>query len=147
MPGAGIASASTAGWRFPIRPHAFNHRMPRGRASSSTAAASTGRTPPGKVARGAGRRSTNCMSARFDGVQLDAVHVRAERSGLHCLYALAETVRATMTEDRHLHLVLENDKNEARYLERDSLSYFTAQSNDDIHHVLHLLLTGETGGY
>ncbi len=40
---------------------------------------------------------------------------------------------------RHVHLVLENDANEARLLDR-----FDAQWNDDAHHAFHVLLTGET---
>jgi 1,4-alpha-glucan branching enzyme/maltooligosyltrehalose trehalohydrolase len=43
-----------------------------------------------------------------------------------------------------VHLVLENDANEARYLGN---SRYTAQWNDDIHHALHILATGETDGY
>jgi malto-oligosyltrehalose trehalohydrolase len=42
-----------------------------------------------------------------------------------------------------VHLVLENDDNVASQLAAD----FDAQWNDDAHHVLHVLLTGETGGY
>jgi malto-oligosyltrehalose trehalohydrolase len=51
-------------------------------------------------------------------------------------------VRETIT-DRPVHLVLENDANEAHWL-RDG---FAAQWNDDMHHVAHVVLTGETGGY
>jgi maltooligosyltrehalose trehalohydrolase len=39
--------------------------------------------------------------------------------------------------------VLENDRNAAAYLTRD----FDAQWNDDAHHTLHVLLTGEHEGY
>src|SRR5213079_1349539 len=42
-----------------------------------------------------------------------------------------------------IHLVLENDDNAASHL----AGYFDAQWNDDGHHVLHLLLTGEREGY
>ena len=51
--------------------------------------------------------------------------------------------------DRPVHLVLENDANEARRLRRQvgrPVGY-TAQWNDDLHHVLHVLATGRTGGY
>jgi 1,4-alpha-glucan branching enzyme/maltooligosyltrehalose trehalohydrolase len=47
-------------------------------------------------------------------------------------------------------LVLENDNNAACYLKHDPAlpyRYFDAQWNDDLHHVLHVLLTGETTGY
>jgi len=42
-----------------------------------------------------------------------------------------------------VHLVLENDDNTASLLQQG----FDAQWNDDIHHVVHHLLTGETRGY
>ncbi|MCY1289823.1 malto-oligosyltrehalose trehalohydrolase [compost metagenome] len=45
--------------------------------------------------------------------------------------------------DRHLHLVLENDDNDAALLAQG----FDAQWNDDAHHALHVLLTGEDDGY
>ena len=45
--------------------------------------------------------------------------------------------------DRNVHLVLENDDNAASHLAGD----FDAQWNDDGHHVLHRLLTGERQGY
>jgi malto-oligosyltrehalose trehalohydrolase len=76
---------------------------------------------------------------RFDGLRLDAVHAIPERDWL---LELAETVQKTFT-DRHVHLVLENDDNDAGLLE----SAFTAQWNDDAHHAAHVLITGETGGY
>jgi maltooligosyltrehalose trehalohydrolase len=49
-----------------------------------------------------------------------------------------------------VHVVLENDRNQARRLERDvegSPLIATAQWNDDLHHAAHVLLTGETDGY
>ena len=47
---------------------------------------------------------------------------------------------------RQVHLVLENDDNQVRFLERNMPGYI-AQWNDDCHHALHVLATGETGGY
>jgi maltooligosyltrehalose trehalohydrolase len=52
-------------------------------------------------------------------------------------------VRRTIEPSRQIHLVLENDDNAASYLARD----FDAQWNDDGHHVIHVLLTGEHEGY
>jgi malto-oligosyltrehalose trehalohydrolase len=46
--------------------------------------------------------------------------------------------------------VLENEDNQAQFLERDLAAnpkYYAAQWNDDIHHAYHVLATGETGGY
>jgi 1,4-alpha-glucan branching enzyme/maltooligosyltrehalose trehalohydrolase len=85
----------------------------------------------------------------FDGLRFDAVHAIYDDSDVHILTEIAETVRRTIT-DRKVHLVLENDRNEAHYLVRDarkSPRLFTAQWNDDIHHAAHVLLTGEKSGY
>ena len=87
---------------------------------------------------------------RFDGLRLDAVHAILDDSSPHILTELAETVRQTLPDDRHVHLVLENDGNEARYLRRTpngGVPLYTAQWNDDYHHVQHVLLTGEIDGY
>ena len=86
----------------------------------------------------------------FDGLRLDAVHAILDDSNPDFLTELAHTVRETAGPDRHLHLILENDRNEARHLQRTSRCHsrtYTAQWNDDIHHALHVLLTGEKDGY
>jgi maltooligosyltrehalose trehalohydrolase len=80
------------------------------------------------------------MEYRFDGLRLDAVHAISEPDWLD---EMARKVRATVEPGRHVHLVLENDANIAQLLRGD----FDAQWNDDIHHVLHVLLTGEHEGY
>jgi len=85
----------------------------------------------------------------FDGLRLDAVHAIADDSEPHILAELAERVRAAIP-DRQVHLILENDNNEAHWLERDERGrprFYTAQWNDDLHHCWHVLLTGETQGY
>jgi maltooligosyltrehalose trehalohydrolase len=79
---------------------------------------------------------------RFDGLRFDAVHAIHDDWREGFLAALAARVRAAC-RGRHVHLVLENDANEARFLR----SAFQAQWNDDIHHAYHVSLTGETGGY
>ncbi len=86
----------------------------------------------------------------FDGLRLDAVHAIADESNPDILTELAQRVRLSLGGDRYIHLVLENDDNAARYLpaedpERPAL--YDAQWNDDIHHVFHVLLTGEVSGY
>jgi maltooligosyltrehalose trehalohydrolase len=78
-------------------------------------------------------------SFRFDGLRLDAVHAIGDRSWL---VEMAAVVRAHIT-DRHVHLVLENEHNDAALLAEG----FDAQWNDDFHNVLHVLLTGETHAY
>ncbi len=87
---------------------------------------------------------------RFDGLRLDAVHAIDDRSPQHILETIAERVDAAVSEHRHVHLILENDDNQARYLHRSatpSSPRYVAQWNDDCHHALHVLLTGECDGY
>jgi malto-oligosyltrehalose trehalohydrolase len=86
----------------------------------------------------------------FDGLRLDAVHAITDDSTSHILTELADAVRASIPPDRHVHLILENDSNQARYLQRSKpcrTQRYTAQWNDDIHHALHVLITGEKDGY
>lgn len=80
------------------------------------------------------------MEYRFDGLRFDAVHAISEPDWLD---EMAAEVRATVEPGRQVHLVLENDRNAAGHLAGN----FDAQWNDDGHHVLHVLLTGETEGY
>jgi malto-oligosyltrehalose trehalohydrolase len=87
---------------------------------------------------------------RFDGLRLDAVHAIHDASRPDVLEELACAARARFGGERHVHLVLENDANEARRLKRDARgrpAHYTAQWNDDLHHALHVLLTGERDGY
>jgi maltooligosyltrehalose trehalohydrolase len=86
----------------------------------------------------------------FDGLRLDAVHAIIDDSTPHILQELADAVRTAIGPDRHVHLVLENDRNQARYLQRGERCQpkrYTAQWNDDVHHALHVLITGEHDGY
>jgi maltooligosyltrehalose trehalohydrolase len=80
------------------------------------------------------------MEYRFDGLRFDAVQAISEADWLD---EMAAEVRATVEPGRHVHLVLEHEANVARHLRGD----FNAQWNDDAHHVLHVLLTGEHEGY
>jgi len=87
---------------------------------------------------------------QVDGLRFDAVHAIADDSTPDIMLELAERVRAGPGASREVHLVLENDRNEARYLARSDGSrprWHTAQWNDDIHHAFHVLLTGEADGY
>ncbi|MGZ3235931.1 MAG: malto-oligosyltrehalose trehalohydrolase [Burkholderiaceae bacterium] len=81
---------------------------------------------------------------RFDGLRFDAVHAISEKDWLK---EMAEQVRASMATGRHVHLVLENDDNMAQLLDHVPKRHFDAQWNDDMHHALHVLLTGEREGY
>jgi malto-oligosyltrehalose trehalohydrolase len=86
----------------------------------------------------------------FDGLRLDAVHEIIDDSTPHILTELADAVRSSIEPDRHVHLILENDLNQARYLQREKQcqpKWYNAQWNDDIHHALHALVTGELDRY
>jgi len=86
----------------------------------------------------------------FDGLRLDAVHAIQDDSKPDILEELAFAVHNKFGHDRHIHLILENFKNQATYLVRNRKGkpvYYTAQWNDDIHHALHVLTTGQTDGY
>lgn len=86
----------------------------------------------------------------FDGLRIDAVHAIFDDSSPDILEELTEAVRLGPGFDRHVYLVLENDHNAAHYLRHDPFHqhrYLDAQWNEDIHHVLHVLLTGEHTGY
>ena len=90
----------------------------------------------------------------FDGLRVDAVHAIADRSAPDIVEAIARALREGPGRERFVHLVLENDRNEAHYLERQARCaagarprVADAQWNDDLHHALHVLLTGETDGY
>ncbi len=97
----------------------------------------------------------------FDALRFDAVHAIVDESKPDILTELAQTVREKFGADRHIHLVLENDQNAAHYLttlasereagakvdQQNSPKLYDAQWNDDIHHALHVLITGETDGY
>ncbi len=87
---------------------------------------------------------------RFDGLRLDAVHAIDDRSQQHILEAIAERVYAAIPGGRQVHLVLENDDNEAHRLQRTPgrrPPRYVAQWNDDCHHAFHVVLTGEGEGY
>lgn len=79
----------------------------------------------------------------FDGLRFDAIHeIKTEARGLF-LHDLAKTARAAKS---HARLIIENMDNVASWLDRNGDGQpidFTAQWNDDIHHALHHLVTGE----
>ena len=77
----------------------------------------------------------------FDGLRFDAVHAIGDDAFLD---RLAGEVRAGVAPGRHVHLMLENEHNDA---DRLSPERYDAQWNDDFHNVMHVLLTGETDAY
>ena len=86
----------------------------------------------------------------FDGLRLDAVNAILDDSTPDILTELAKVVRSAIEPDRHVHLVLENDRNQSHYLQRTDRCQpraYDSQWNDDIHHALHVIITGEEDGY
>ncbi len=86
----------------------------------------------------------------FDGLRLDAVHAIVDASEPDFVTELARRVREGPGRERHVHLVFENDLNQARYLKREDggrAAIANAQWNDDFHHAVHVMTTGETDGY
>jgi len=83
----------------------------------------------------------------LDGLRLDAVHAIIDDSPVSILEEIATRIRAVQT--RPTHLVLEDEDNRAHLLTRDDCAprLYTAQWNDDVHHVLHVAATGEADGY
>jgi maltooligosyltrehalose trehalohydrolase len=79
----------------------------------------------------------------IDGLRLDAVHAIRDDSDRHLLTELAQRLHAAGLP-RRVHLILENEHNEASWL---APGLFSAQWNDDVHHVLHVAASGEREGY
>jgi len=87
---------------------------------------------------------------RFDGLRLDAVHAMRDRSRRFIADAIAQALRSGPGRTRNVHVVLENERNEASRLARlarGTPRFATAQWNDDVHHALHAMVTGERDGY
>ena len=84
----------------------------------------------------------------FDGLRFDAVHAIHDGSEPDILTEIARAVRDGPGRERPVYLVLENLDNEARRLGPSGApDAFDAQWNDDSHHCLHVLLTGESASY
>ncbi|MET0507321.1 MAG: malto-oligosyltrehalose trehalohydrolase [Burkholderiaceae bacterium] len=95
---------------------------------------------------------------RLDGLRLDAVHAIRDDSPTHLVAEIAQTIGTRLDRQRTdrssparaVHLIAENELNQASLLVRQAdgtPKAATAQWNDDIHHALHVLVTGETDGY
>ncbi|MFE7873072.1 malto-oligosyltrehalose trehalohydrolase [Micromonospora humida] len=85
-----------------------------------------------------------------DGLRLDAVHAMPDSRATHVLEQVAVEVESLATHlGRPLSLIAESDLNDPRLITaREAGGYgLHAQWNDDAHHALHTLLTGERQGY
>lgn len=86
----------------------------------------------------------------IDVLRIDAVHAIIDNSAIHLLEQLAHEVKELQSiQNRHFYLITESDLNDSRHLHTwDAGGYgIDAQWNDDFHHALHTILTGERTGY
>ena len=83
----------------------------------------------------------------LDGLRFDAVHAIKDDTRPDLIDELATSLRSRFL--RPIHLLLENESNDPRRLARrgGEAELYTAQWNDDVHHVLHVAATHESSGY
>src|SRR5271165_3376856 len=83
----------------------------------------------------------------LDGLRLDAVHSIKDDSRPDIVDEIALRLRSRFGAT--VHLLLENEHNEPERLVRRGRKpvLYTAQWNDDVHHVLHVAATQEKSGY
>ena len=85
-----------------------------------------------------------------DGLRVDAAHAIFDRSALPVLEELAAEVRGLEASlGRRLSLIAESDLNDPRVVRPSAIGGygFDAQWNEDFHHALHAVLSGERTGY
>ncbi|MBB4914473.1 malto-oligosyltrehalose trehalohydrolase [Streptosporangium saharense] len=85
-----------------------------------------------------------------DGLRLDAVHALHDARAVHLLEEMAVEVEALSAAlGRPLTLIAESDLNDPRLITpREAGGYGLAAAwNDDVHHALHVAVTGERHGY
>ncbi|HTV78867.1 MAG TPA: malto-oligosyltrehalose trehalohydrolase [Steroidobacteraceae bacterium] len=86
----------------------------------------------------------------FDGLRLDAVHAIYGFEAVHVLEELAAQIQTWAAQaDRSVVLIAESDLNDPRLVRsRGAGGYgLDAHWEDDFHHALHRVMTGETSGY
>ena len=86
----------------------------------------------------------------IDALWLDALHAIMDQSPYPFLAELAEAVHGEAERhNRHIYLIAESDLNDARLLRPRELGGcdLDAHWNDDFHHALHTVITGEKTGY
>jgi maltooligosyltrehalose trehalohydrolase len=86
----------------------------------------------------------------IDGLRLDAVHAIVDFSAKTFLEELGSAVRLTAEQlNRHIYCIAESDLNDTRIIRPVQNGGYHLDSvwNDDFHHALHALLTGEEQGY
>jgi maltooligosyltrehalose trehalohydrolase len=86
----------------------------------------------------------------IDALRLDALHAVFDYSAQPFLEELAAAVHGQADQmSRRVHLFAESDRNDPRLVRREDRGGYglDAHWNDDFHHALHTLLTGEQFGY
>jgi maltooligosyltrehalose trehalohydrolase len=86
----------------------------------------------------------------IDALRIDAIHGIFDFSARHFLQELGEAVHARADElGRKVYVIPESDLNDVRVVKPVVTGGYglDAQWNDDFHHCLHALLTGERSGY
>jgi maltooligosyltrehalose trehalohydrolase len=86
----------------------------------------------------------------LDALRLDAIHGIFDFSARHILQEIAEAVHGQARRlGREVQVIAESSLNDARTVTAPGFGGFglDAQWNDDFHHALHTLLTGERDGY
>ncbi|OPY78556.1 MAG: Malto-oligosyltrehalose trehalohydrolase [Syntrophorhabdus sp. PtaU1.Bin058] len=86
----------------------------------------------------------------IDALRIDAIHGIFDFSARHFLQELAESVHVLSQElGRNVYVITESDLNDARVIEPHKNGGYgiNALWNDDFHHALHTLITGESDGY
>jgi maltooligosyltrehalose trehalohydrolase len=85
-----------------------------------------------------------------DALRLDAIHGIYDFSALHILQELTNAVHRTgITLGRKVYVIAESDLNDVRVINPTAAGGYglDAQWNDDFHHALRTLLTGDRTGY
>lgn len=85
-----------------------------------------------------------------DALRLDAIHAIIDSSAVTFLEQLCTRVHTLARQlHRRVYVIAENDRNDPRCAQPPELGGMGADSqwNDDFHHALHAVLTGETHGY
>jgi maltooligosyltrehalose trehalohydrolase len=86
----------------------------------------------------------------IDGLRIDAIHGIFDFSARHILFDIQEAVqRQAKRLGRRIAVIAESDLNDVRAVNPPRRGGYglDAQWNDDFHHCLHTLLTGEKNGY
>ena len=86
----------------------------------------------------------------IDGLRLDAVHAIYDLSAQHILAELqAEVQREAVRAGRRVHVIAETNQNDVRLVRPRNRGGHGLDGawNDDFHHAVHALLTGERDGY